>query len=87
VTLSIDGVDFRWQTLKRGASEVANAWNNWRYGISMLGSYPEFVIENVGIDQVVNCGKCRSPITIESDDLKIQEKRCGACYSLITWKH
>jgi hypothetical protein len=86
ITISISGVDLRWQTLKRGANEVASVWSDWRQIGSALAQYPEFEVEIVSIEssQVLKCKKCRCPITIEKVDQDSMRKRCGACYSLHT---
>ncbi len=87
ITLSMDGVDLRWQTLKRGANEVAAAWSSWRQVGSLLSKYPEFQIGRVNADQVIKCGKCGVPMAIEDKDVAHSEKRCMACYSLLTFNN
>jgi hypothetical protein len=83
ITLSMDGADLRWQTLKRGANEVAAAWSTWRQTGSIFANYPEFEVDSPEINQVVRCGKCGAPMTIEQRDVANSEKRCLACYSLL----
>ena len=79
IMLSHDGVDHRWQTLKKGATEVMNAWTSWRQLGSSLYKYPEYKIKRPNDGKRVRCVKCKSPLPDEASSR--DSVNCGACNS------
>lgn len=85
ITLSMDGVDLRWQTLRKGANELANSWNSWRQFGSAFARYPSFKVNHPNSGENIKCKKCGLSLNIEIEDTAKLQKHCGACYSLHEW--
>lgn len=79
IMLSHDGLDHRWQTLKKGANLVMNAWTDWRTHRKDLFNYPAYTVRRPNAGKRIRCVKCTSPLPEEVGTAN--QVSCFACNS------